>query len=82
VNKQACPKHCAPFCTQEKHADPESGNELRASLAPKLQLFPARFTKTIHFIRHGQGFHNVAGAINHDNVCARVRVVCRELRQR
>lgn len=31
-----------------------------------LALVPMRQTKTIHFIRHGQGFHNVAGHADHE----------------
>eukprot|EP00798_Chlamydomonas_sp_ICE-L_P017560 gene17560-23884_t len=34
---------------------------------PMLSVIPQRFTKTIHLIRHGEGFHNVAGMQNHDN---------------
>ena len=30
-------------------------------------MIPLRQCKTIHFIRHGQGFHNVAGAKAHSN---------------
>jgi len=32
-----------------------------------LQVLPLRFTKVIHFVRHGLGFHNVAGRIDHNN---------------
>jgi len=32
-----------------------------------LVMIPLRQTKSIHFIRHGQGFHNVAGHANHEN---------------
>ncbi|GIL47218.1 hypothetical protein Vafri_4091 [Volvox africanus] len=50
-----------------KVADPEDAETLRKSVCPQLSLVPVRYTKTIHFVRHGQGFHNVAGHINHDN---------------
>jgi broad specificity phosphatase PhoE len=33
--------------------------------APLLSLMPACHTKTIHFIRHGEGWHNI-GLANHD----------------
>ena len=32
-----------------------------------LVMIPLRQTKNIHFIRHGQGFHNVAGHADHEN---------------
>ena len=31
-----------------------------------LMMIPLRQTKTIHLIRHGEGFHNVAGHADHD----------------
>jgi len=30
-------------------------------------MIPEKYTKTVHFIRHGEGFHNVAGAISKEN---------------
>lgn len=44
-----------------------NGNGLHAEQPFPLMMVPLRQTKTIHFIRHGQGFHNVAGHANHDN---------------
>ena len=37
------------------------------NLAYPITIMPYRQTKTIHFIRHGQGFHNVAGQANHES---------------
>ncbi|EFJ50919.1 hypothetical protein VOLCADRAFT_57872 [Volvox carteri f. nagariensis] len=51
----------------DKVVDPEDAETLRKSVCPRISLVPVRYTKTIHFVRHGQGFHNVAGHINHDN---------------
>ncbi|KAI7841457.1 hypothetical protein COHA_004852 [Chlorella ohadii] len=34
---------------------------------PMIRMIPARHTKVVHFIRHGEGFHNVAGHANHEN---------------
>lgn len=48
----------------EQHSN---GNGLHAEQPFPLMMVPLRQTKTIHFIRHGQGFHNVAGHANHDN---------------
>lgn len=45
-----------------KVADPEDAETLRTSVCHRISLVPVRYTKTIHFVRHGQGFHNVAGA--------------------
>ena len=33
----------------------------------RFSMIPAKQTKTIHWIRHGQGFHNVAGAKDYAN---------------
>eukprot|EP00195_Chlamydomonas_chlamydogama_P017695 CAMPEP_0202890154 /NCGR_PEP_ID=MMETSP1392-20130828/658_1 /ASSEMBLY_ACC=CAM_ASM_000868 /TAXON_ID=225041 /ORGANISM="Chlamydomonas chlamydogama, Strain SAG 11-48b" /LENGTH=295 /DNA_ID=CAMNT_0049573673 /DNA_START=133 /DNA_END=1020 /DNA_ORIENTATION=+ len=33
----------------------------------RLSMIPLRYTKTIHFVRHGLGFHNIAGHENRDN---------------
>ena len=52
-----------------------------------LSLFPAARTRTLHFIRHAEGFHNVATKKHGDNTCLHrgskpapehplVRVVC------
>eukprot|EP01025_Chloroclados_australasicus_P039930 TRINITY_DN4159_c0_g1_i1.p1 TRINITY_DN4159_c0_g1~~TRINITY_DN4159_c0_g1_i1.p1 ORF type:complete len:296 (+),score=36.99 TRINITY_DN4159_c0_g1_i1:90-977(+) len=32
-----------------------------------LYLVPQKCTKVVHFVRHGEGFHNVAGAISEEN---------------
>eukprot|EP01023_Acetabularia_acetabulum_P040833 TRINITY_DN3964_c0_g3_i1.p2 TRINITY_DN3964_c0_g3~~TRINITY_DN3964_c0_g3_i1.p2 ORF type:complete len:336 (+),score=55.22 TRINITY_DN3964_c0_g3_i1:53-1060(+) len=33
----------------------------------ELFMIPEKYTKTIHFVRHGEGYHNVAGAISQEN---------------
>jgi hypothetical protein len=33
---------------------------------PAFFLSPLRHTKTVYLIRHGEGYHNVAGEIDHD----------------
>ena len=48
-------------------AKEETDDEPQTSSAYPLMMIPTRQTKTVHFIRHGQGFHNVAGAKNHEN---------------
>ncbi|PNW75247.1 hypothetical protein CHLRE_12g518950v5 [Chlamydomonas reinhardtii] len=48
-------------------ADPEDAENTKNSVCPRINMIPVKYTKTIHFVRHGQGFHNVAGQINHDN---------------
>ncbi|GLC37740.1 hypothetical protein PLESTF_001519300 [Pleodorina starrii] len=50
-----------------KVTDPEDAETTRKSVCPRISLVPVRYTKVVHFVRHGQGFHNVAGHINHDN---------------
>ena len=35
-------------------------------MSDSLQLVPQRCTKTIHFIRHGEGFHNIGYEQNVD----------------
>lgn len=40
---------------------PDQGNAEAHTRQPQLSLLPVRFTKTVHFIRHGEGYHNVAG---------------------
>lgn len=52
---------------QELDEQRSNGNGLHAEQPFPLMMVPLRQTKTIHFIRHGQGFHNVAGHANHDN---------------
>ncbi|GFR43714.1 hypothetical protein Agub_g4824, partial [Astrephomene gubernaculifera] len=56
-----------PAMPLHKIEDPEAADKTRREACPHISLLPVRHTKTIHFIRHGQGFHNVAGHINHDN---------------
>ena len=47
--------------------DPQIAEKQRQDVAPGLTMAPLRYTKTLHFVRHGQGFHNVAGHIDHEN---------------
>ncbi|KAG2499069.1 hypothetical protein HYH03_003252 [Edaphochlamys debaryana] len=46
--------------------DPADAEKTRLAVCPRISLLPARYTKTVHFVRHGQGFHNVAGHIDHE----------------
>ncbi|PNG99816.1 hypothetical protein TSOC_014394, partial [Tetrabaena socialis] len=48
------------------YIDLEAGKKAQQELCPGISLTPERYTKTIHFVRHGQGFHNVAGHKNHE----------------
>eukprot|EP00798_Chlamydomonas_sp_ICE-L_P011676 gene11676-34398_t len=43
-----------------------SGPEGDSTGGALLSMIPQRFTKTVHLIRHGEGFHNVAGLRDHD----------------
>ncbi len=43
----------------ERHVHPDGSHE--AHSIPRLTCIPLRHTKIVHLIRHGQGFHNVAG---------------------
>lgn len=51
----------------KKVLDHQDAEQQRKALAPSLSMAPWRYTKTLHFVRHGQGFHNVAGHIDHEN---------------
>ncbi|GBF94404.1 hypothetical protein Rsub_07218 [Raphidocelis subcapitata] len=52
---------------QPEPRDAPHRHVLEAPQPRLLQVYPLRYTKTIHFIRHGEGFHNIAGRANHDN---------------
>jgi hypothetical protein len=53
--------HCADdHLPANEHAD----GSHPAHLVPRLSMFPLKHTKVLHFIRHGEGFHNVAGHAN------------------
>ena len=41
-------------------AESEDGDDFQAQALPTVHAFPWRHTKTIHFIRHGEGYHNGA----------------------
>ena len=43
-------------------AEDEDGDHFQAQALPTFHAFPWRHTKTIHFIRHGEGYHN--GTLN------------------
>ena len=48
-----------------------------------LQLLPARHTKTLFLVRHGEGYHNVAGAAPaamRCSPCAAAHLACRPMR--
>ncbi|PRW45389.1 phosphoglycerate mutase 1 isoform X2 [Chlorella sorokiniana] len=47
--KAAAPAHTHSDGSHEEHP------------MPMIRMIPARHTKVVHFIRHGEGFHNVAG---------------------
>lgn len=39
----------------------------RQAACPGLSLTPIRYSKILHFVRHGEGYHNVAGRLDHAN---------------
>ena len=41
-------------------AEDENGDHFHAQALPTVHAFPWRHTKVIHFIRHGEGYHNGA----------------------
>ena len=41
-------------------AEDENGDYSHAQALPTVHAFPWRHTKVIHFIRHGEGYHNGA----------------------
>ena len=56
---------------REPRASPERAMTASASapatvVEPAFFLSPLRHTKTVYLIRHGEGYHNVAGEIDHD----------------
>ena len=40
---------------------------VQQNYTPQLRVIPHRHTKTVHLIRHGRGYHNVAGALDPQN---------------
>ncbi|BDA43351.1 Phosphoglycerate mutase-like protein [Coccomyxa sp. Obi] len=46
---------------EANHNDSEGETEHTNSAWPVVQMFPMRHCKVVHFVRHGEGFHNVAG---------------------
>ena len=58
----------ATDCAAQPMAAPDADLDKRGGEAlSKLVLLPTRYVKHIHLVRHGEGFHNVAGHIDHDN---------------
>lgn len=46
---------------REARSKDKCGEDEMQSPKPRLELIPARHTKVLHFIRHAEGYHNVAG---------------------
>lgn len=61
----------AVVVTARSLAESEDGDHFQAQALPTVHAFPWRHTKTIHFIRHGEGYHN--GALT-DKVLGIVKV--------